>query len=118
VELPCWTLTENLNLPLTLAGMAMMVASLEGPGWRAPAMGGALLGLSSLARAPARVEGSAPDRRVRRGNDRSLGRAHVAANGPLDAGRDGGLREHLVLQQLRRRARRAGTARRHQPAAD
>jgi hypothetical protein len=50
VELPCWTLTENLNLPLTLGGMAMAVASLEGPGWRAPAMGGALLGLSSLAR--------------------------------------------------------------------
>lgn len=50
VELPCWTLTENLNVPLTLGGMAVLAASLERPGWRAPALGGALLGLSSLAR--------------------------------------------------------------------
>lgn len=53
VELPSWTLTENLNLPLLLGGMAVIAGSLARPGWRWPALGGTLLGISCLARSVA-----------------------------------------------------------------
>jgi len=53
LELPCWTLTENLNLPLLMVGIAVVLASLTSPSWRGPAVGGLFLGASSLARSVA-----------------------------------------------------------------
>lgn len=50
LELPCWTLTENLFLTLLMVGMACVVASLERPGLALPAWGGVLIGLASTAR--------------------------------------------------------------------
>lgn len=50
LELPCWTLTENLFLTLLMVGMACAVASLEQPGLALPVWGGVLIGLASTAR--------------------------------------------------------------------
>lgn len=50
LELPCWTLTENLFLSLFMVGMACVVASLGRPGLALPVWGGLLIGLASTAR--------------------------------------------------------------------
>jgi hypothetical protein len=50
VELPMWTLTENLHNVLFCAAMALLLRGAAGPGVAATAGGAALLGLSALAR--------------------------------------------------------------------
>lgn len=50
VELPAWTLTENLHNVLFCAAMALLLRGAIGPGLGATATGAALLGVSALAR--------------------------------------------------------------------
>jgi hypothetical protein len=50
VELPAWTLTENLHNVLFCAAMALLLRGTTQPGFGATAGGAALLGLSALAR--------------------------------------------------------------------
>lgn len=50
VELPTWTMTENLALPLLAASVALVVASVARGGLAGPAWGGLLFGLACTAR--------------------------------------------------------------------
>ena len=50
VELPCWTLTENLHLVLFTGAMAVLLASRQRSTLALPAAAGVLLGLAALTR--------------------------------------------------------------------
>ncbi|HEY2940951.1 MAG TPA: hypothetical protein VGN09_00825, partial [Vicinamibacteria bacterium] len=50
VELPCWTLTEDLHLVLFVSAVALLIASRERLGLALPVSAGVLLGLAALTR--------------------------------------------------------------------
>ncbi|HEY2941763.1 MAG TPA: hypothetical protein VGN09_04955 [Vicinamibacteria bacterium] len=50
VELPCWTLTEDLHLVLFVSALALLMVSRERPGLGAPVSAGVLFGLAALTR--------------------------------------------------------------------
>ena len=50
VELPCWTLTENLHNALLVVAVALLWAAVREPGLGLTIAGGAVMGLSALAR--------------------------------------------------------------------